>query len=195
MVKVKKIYFESAKFVKKRWFFICESGKNLFMKDLICQILEVEKNISIIEKLEKVKNQKRNVVFLCVGNSSVWFDSFGPIVGSFLQTRGVDNFVYGNVRSNILMKNICEYVDMIHKFHVNPYIIVVDSSVSDVSSFELLVKEESTICGAFSENPCQIGDLKIACLVPSKDVFSDKNKNRFASQIKKICLFLNFVFC
>lgn len=165
------------------------------MNDLICQILEVEKNVSIIKKLEKAKNQKRNVIFLCVGNSSVWFDSFGPIVGSFLQTRGVDNFVYGNVRSNILMKNIYEYVDIIHKFHVNPYIIVVDSSVSNVSEFALLVKEEPTICGAFSENPCKIGDLKIACLVPSKNIFSEENRNHFASQIKKICLFLNYVFC
>lgn len=165
------------------------------MKDLICQILKVEKNISIIEKLEKAKNQKKNVVFLCVGNSKIWFDSFGPIVGSFLQCRGVENYVYGNVNSNVLSNNICEFIDMIYKFHVNPFIIVVDSSISNVSSFDLFVNEEPTLCGAFSENPCEVGDLKIACLVPSDNIFSEKNQKGFTSQIKKICLFLDYVFC
>ena len=68
--------------------------------------------------LEKAKENedKRSIVFLCVGNAKVWFDCFGPYVGSLLQKLEIDYYVYGNVRSNILTNNIEEYVNMIYRF-------------------------------------------------------------------------------
>ncbi len=165
------------------------------MENNFSQYIKIQNNISIIEKLEKAKNENCSIVFLCVGNSKVWFDSFGPFVGSFLQISGIENFVYGNLRSNVLIDNIDEFLNMIYKFHVNPFIIVVDSSIYDGKDFDLLVKEEKTVCGAFSKNPVMVGDLKIACLVPSCEISSGEGYSKILKQIRRICFFLKYVFC
>lgn len=167
------------------------------MINSVDQVLKIQNNISFINKLENVNGLKENrsVVFLCVGNSKIWYDAFGPYVGTLLQKMGIGNYVYGNIRSNILLSNIDEFIDMIYKFHSNPYIIVVDSAISDCSNFDLCVKEEKTVCGAFSENPVEIGDLKISCLIPAKAVLVPKCKNKLIAQIKRICFFIKYVFC
>lgn len=165
------------------------------MENYFCQYVKIQNNISIIEKLENAKKENRSIVFLCVGNSKVWFDSFGPFVGSFLQMCGIEYFVYGNIRSNVLIDNIDEFIEMIYRFHVNPFIIVVDSSVYDGDEFDLLVKQEKTICGAFSKNPIEVGDLKIACLIPSCEISNSDGYSKMLKQMRRICLFLKYVFC
>lgn len=165
------------------------------MENNFGQYVKIQNNISIVGKLEKAKKENCSIVFLCVGNSKVWFDSFGPFVGSFLQMSGVECFVYGNLSSNVLIGNIDEFLDMIYKFHVNPFIIVVDSSIYDGNDFDLLVKEEKTVCGVFSKNPIEIGDLKIACLVPSCEISTSDGYSKMVKQMRRICFFLKYVFC
>lgn len=166
------------------------------MENCVKQVIKVQNNISFINKLEKAKmmSNSRSVVFLCVGNSKIWFDAFGPYVGSLLQKMGVKNYVYGNNRYNILGNNIKNFVDLIYRFHINPYIIVVDSSVSNVSEFDIFVSEEKTVCGAYSESPYEVGDMKISCLVPSKAILNASKKDQMILQIKRICYFLKYVF-
>ena len=162
----------------------------------IVKVLKVQNNISIINMLEKAKQnkQKSNIVFLCVGNSKIWYDCFGPFVGSLIQKLGLEYFVYGNIRSNILLSNIQEYINMIYRFHTNPYIIVLDSSISDVLDFDIIVKEGATVCGAFSQSPLEVGDMKISCLVPAKEIKSSAGYTKMLSEIKRIGFFLNHVF-
>ena len=171
-------------------------GQYCFMNREISLYLKALNNVSIVSMLEKAKENKdkRSIVFLCVGNSKVWFDCFGPYVGSLLQKLGVEYYVYGNVRANILTDNIEEYVNMIHRFHVKPYIIVFDSAVSDVEEFDISVKEEQTTCGAFSENPFSVGDMKVSCLVPVKEIKSSVGYAKMLSVVRKIGFFINYVF-
>lgn len=158
--------------------------------------LKALNNISIISMLEAAKENedKKSIVFLCVGNSKVWFDCFGPYVGSLLQKLGIEYYVYGNVRSNILTNNIEEYVNMIYRFHVNPYIIVFDSAISDVEDFDIVVKEGQTTCGAFSDKAFSVGDLKVSCLVPAKEIKSSAGYVKMLAAVKRIGFFINYVF-
>lgn len=161
----------------------------------IVDVLKVQNNISIINLLEKAKHvHGRNVVFLCVGNSKIWYDCFGPFVGSLAQSLDFEYFIYGNARSNILLSNIDEYIEMIYRFHVNPYIIVFDSSISDVLDFDIIVKEGKTVCGAFSKSPVEIGDLKVSCLVPKSEIGNASGYFKMLSQIKRLGFFLEYVF-
>lgn len=170
--------------------------KNYFMNSEADLYLKVLNNVSIVSVLEKVKekNYDRSIVFLCVGNSKVWFDCFGPFVGSLLQRLGLQYYVYGNIKSNILTNNIKEYVNMIYRFHVKPYIIVLDSSISNAKDFDIVVKEEKTTCGAFSEKPFTVGDLKVSCLIPIAKIKNSSGYVEVLSMIKRIGFFLNYVF-
>ncbi len=177
-------------------FYIYLIGQNCFMNKEVGLYLKALNNVSIVSMLEKAKENedKRSIVFLCVGNAKVWFDCFGPYVGSLLQKLGINYYVYGNVRSNILTNNIEEYVNMIYRFHVNPYIIVFDSSICEVEDFELSIKEGQTTCGAFSDNPFSVGDMKISCLVPVKDIKSPDRYVKMLSAVKRIGFFIKYVF-
>ena len=83
---------------------------------------------------------------------------------------------------------------MIYRFHVNPYIIVFDSSICEVEDFELSIKEGQTTCGAFSDNPFSVGDMKISCLVPVKDIKSPAGYVKMLSAVKRIGFFIKYVF-
>lgn len=160
------------------------------------QIIKVQNNIEIVSKLEKLKeiDNSRPIVFLCVGNSKIWYDCFGPFVGSVMQKLGFKYFVYGNNRANVLLNNIVEYISMIYSFHMNPFIVVLDSSISNCDEFDIRVEFESTVCGAFSDQSVEIGDCKISCLVPAKEIKRSVGYYKMIKEIKRICFFLNYVF-
>jgi len=169
--------------------------KNLCMSN-VNQILKVQNNIEMVSKFERLKeiDKTRPVVFLCVGNSKIWYDCFGPYMGSLMQTLGFEYFVYGNNRANILLDNIEEYISMIYSFHINPFIVVLDSAISNQEEFDIRVEFESTVCGALSETPVEVGDFKISCLVPAKQIKSSAGYVKMLKEIKRVCFFLNFVF-
>ena len=114
----------------------------------------------ILEKLIKI-SEEREVVFLCVGNSRVWYDCFGPIFGSVLISLGINKYIYGNTKFNITANNVSYFVELIYKFHNNPYIIVVDSILDGNFCGGLKIREKSIICAGLSNSPLEIGDMSI----------------------------------
>lgn len=72
-------------------------------------------------------------IFLCVGNSNVVGDMFGPMCGHILKNVLKLKYVYGDFSTNITSLNINEvYAEIKSKFPTKP-IIVVDSALSDIS--------------------------------------------------------------
>jgi len=56
-----------------------------------------QNNYNLYKSLEKMikKAGKREIIFLCVGNPKIWFDSFGPIVGSVLKHLKIEKLFMG----------------------------------------------------------------------------------------------------
>lgn len=149
-------------------------------------------NYNMYQCLEKAATQGREVVFLCVGNSKVWYDSFGPLLGGVLQCLNLNKFIYGNHKYNITAKNLGEFVNLIYRFHNNPFIIVIDSCLS--RSTGLKVSLSPCEVAAFSDEKRVIGDLSINYLINKEEIKSPSNFSKMLREIKNVARFINFVF-
>ncbi len=73
-------------------------------------------------------------IFLCVGNSNVVADLFGPLCGEILKTKYKFNNVFGDLKNNITSKNLFQTFKMLKtNFPLNP-ICVIDASLCEVES-------------------------------------------------------------
>jgi len=163
------------------------------MKNL--EILKVYKNLEIYEKLMCLKeiDKKRQIVFLCVGNFKIWFDSFGPIFGSLLKLLDFKYYIYGNIKSNITAKNINEYIDIIYKFHNNPYVIVIDNAVSNEEKPTLKIYEGETQCACLDNNGVLVGDLGIIYCLNKKNIKKPQLYYEMIKEIKTVVRWLQFI--
>ena len=116
------------------------------------------------------RKNKNNIVFLCVGNSHVWYDSFGPIVGSLLQNKyNIQSFVYGNCENNITRSNLFDYIEFVKRKHFNKKIIVLDSAISDDFSLESVVFRKGEVVCAYYNNNVGAGHYGVLCPVVTKE--------------------------
>ena len=140
-------------------------------------------------------SKNREVVFLCVGNSKIWFDSFGPMIGSLLMYLNIDKFIYGNLKKNIKGDNIEEYIDMIYRFHHNPYIVVFDSAISNREEVYLKIREGSTRCASFSSSPVDVGDLSVLLCFSKNNIKNLSNYKLLLKNVKKVAGFIKLIVC
>ena len=153
-------------------------------------------NFNKYQTLKKIKNEcgKRTIIFLCVGNSKIWYDSFGPVIGSLLKMLNCGYYVYGNTQSNITAKNIKDYIEMIYKFHENPYIIVFDNAISNESNPTLKIIKGQTTCAAMSDDNIKVGNLSIIYCFNNKHLKEKNNYYEMLNEIKKVLRLIKFSF-
>ena len=102
----------------------------------------------------------KNIVFVCIGTSTVVGDSFGPIVGSVLKHKLCNDRVkvIGDLQSCITYTNIQKKMNEINNIYSNSLIIVLDSALANKPNIgkifvqnrglkyaESLMKQNSTI--------------------------------------------------
>jgi putative sporulation protein YyaC len=90
--------------------------------------------------LEDVQNN-RDIVVLCIGTDRSTGDSFGPLVGTQLQSMRLRHFsVYGTLSDPVHAVNMEEKIENIHLAHHDPFIIAVDACLGrmkNVGSYQL----------------------------------------------------------
>lgn len=156
--------------------------------------LIANENLKLFKLLEEAsKIEDREVIFLCVGNSKIWYDSFGPVMGSLLMNFELEKYIYGNTRMDIKASNLQEYIDMINKFHINPFIIVFDSALSKENR-GLVLRRGATTCGALSDSKVSVGDLSITYNLTSDMIKDVSNYKGMLEEIKRVARFILFTF-
>ncbi len=145
------------------------------------------------EKLYRI-SQEREVVFLCLGNPKIWYDCFGPMFGNLLRYLNLDKFIYGNVDAPITAKNIEHYVELIYKFHINPYIVVVDATLSKNAEMFVKIAEGSLQCAVLSDKSVNVGDMYISFCINIKETKDPNNYFKMLSCIKQVARMLMFCF-
>lgn len=71
----------------------------------------------------------KDFVFVCLGDSSVLFDSVGALVGDSLKKLNVPTFVYGGVTNPITSKNAEYFIEKIKRVHTGKKLFIVDATV------------------------------------------------------------------
>ena len=77
-------------------------------------------------------------IYMCVGNSDLVADLFGPMCGEMLKNSNKNLKVFGTLSSNITSKNINQVYSFIkQKYPLNP-IVVIDSALGEVEEMGMV---------------------------------------------------------
>lgn len=108
----------------------------------------------------KFRLNKKDKIFICIGNSSILWDSIGPKVGTILQQ--IDDKITCIGSEN---NNICSKTDLIKYYPKikNKYIIAVDVAINKkLSKNDIYITNTAISIGsAFNKNKGTIGNLSI----------------------------------
>ena len=145
-----------------------------------------------------------NFVFVCVGNSSVLFDSFGAVVGDALRSKNLPAFVFGGVENCITTNNVKEVINQINLELKNKKIVIVDctclnnfslnnSSTNNAINFNIksLLKQKIELKKGkvkIANINYECGDYNILC-----ETFCIVNNKVFSLNINDVFLLANKV--
>lgn len=156
-------------------------------------------------KVIKKVNEKRysDLIFICIGTNKIVGDSFGPIVGEILKHNVRDGRikVIGDLTNNINAKNIFQNLKNIEDKYTNPYIISIDSALSNsIEPGNVFIIKKGLIPGsALNKQNIAIGNIGIKGIVAKdeknliKNYYNLKNADyklilKFSKNISKIIL-------
>ena len=126
---------------------------------------------SQIFKLQKyvLENRYKEIVFVCVGNYKIWYDSFAPQFAESLRESNINCYVYGG-KNSIVPDNLIDYMTFIETKHARALIIVVDSCLvtDDRNSCCFFVKKSPMVPAGYT-NTKSFGDISILFGVTRKE--------------------------
>ncbi|MGO1369379.1 MAG: spore protease YyaC [Senegalia sp. (in: firmicutes)] len=90
-------------------------------------------NILLNKLIDLYTPNYTDLVIICIGTDKSTGDSLGPLVGYFLDKRLVSKnkniHLYGTLDKPVHAKNLHEYIDLINKTYINPFVIAIDASL------------------------------------------------------------------
>ncbi|MYL54251.1 spore protease YyaC [Pontibacillus yanchengensis] len=91
--------------------------------------------LSMTQTLKEWVPANRDIVIVCIGTDRSTGDSFGPLIGTLLEEKRLQNiYVYGTLDEPVHAVNLAEKLEHIQQTHRHPYIIGVDACLGKVSS-------------------------------------------------------------
>ena len=100
-------------------------------------------------------------VFLCVGNSNVVGDCFGPLVGEILTNKYQIKRVFGTLKHNVTSKNLAEVYDFIKLKFPFSKIVIVDAALTQEENVGLINFLNSGCVPAHTTNFKIFGDYSL----------------------------------
>lgn len=134
---------------------------------------------NIFKILKEEIHNSYNKVFLCIGTSRCIGDSLGPRVGEILSKKiESDNIcVFGNIEQNVNYSNINIILEKIYKEINNPYLIIIDSALSNKKYIgKIIVNKKNMIIGsALDKQDYKLGSISI------KGIVGENKNNRICN--------------
>lgn len=112
-----------------------------------------------------ITNNYNNPVFLCVGNSQVVGDLFGPLCGEILKNKYNLKTVYGNLTNNITSKNINFVYEKIRQEYPLSPIIVLDAGLGEIEDLGKISLCNYGCLPASKTNKTVMGNISILAKV------------------------------
>lgn len=108
------------------------------------------------------------IVFVCIGTDRSTGDSLGPLVGTLLEEKNLQNFhVYGTLDQPIHAVNLAEKLNEIQSKYGNPYIIGIDACLGRTKNVGAIQVGNGPVkpgAGVNKELPA-VGDIHITGIV------------------------------
>ena len=122
-------------------------------------------------KVNNVKKQYSNYIFVCIGCEKIVGDSFGPMVGGNLKNLSFDDNikieVIGSKENVVNYNNIDKKLKEISKKYTNSCIVLIDSALSKKENIGKIVvtNRNMQIGSALNKNKHIYGDISIKAVV------------------------------
>ena len=100
-------------------------------------------------------------IFLCVGNSNVVGDMFGPLCGDILKNNFKIKNVYGTLTKNVTSKNLINVYNNIKQKHPLSPIVVLDASVGECEEVGTICLEDNGCLPAHNTNNVVMGNVSV----------------------------------
>ena len=116
----------------------------------------------------KLRNNSKELLFLCIGTNKIIGDSFGPMVGTKLTKLNKNINILGNMNEPMGRININKKIEEIKKYQKEKYIIAIDSAISSKKENigKIFITNSSMILGnGINKNILKIGDISIKAVV------------------------------
>lgn len=120
------------------------------------------------EKMYDFSEEFSNIVFVCIGTNKVIGDAIGPTVGNSLKNIENDYIkVYGTMSNTMNFVNSKDIIEEIYRKYDNPYLITIDSALSDIKEKGDIVlgKGYIKIGNALDKSICFFSNVNIKCIV------------------------------
>ncbi|ACD54097.1 UNVERIFIED_ORG: spore protease YyaC [Clostridium botulinum] len=122
----------------------------------------------LLSELKPILDEKRNIVFLCIGTDRSTGDCLGPLIGYKLQFLSYDNIhICGNLKNPIHSKNLVQRIDEINLKFNNPFIIAIDSCLGKINNIgKIFIDKKPLYPGkALNKDLPAVGDISITGIV------------------------------
>lgn len=117
--------------------------------------------------IDGLNQDKRTLVFLCIGTDRSTGDCLGPLVGTRLLQRGYELPVYGTLDDPVHALNLSDKLEEIKNIHSDPFIVAIDACLgrSDRVGY-INVKQGALNPGtALNKDLPAVGDVHISGIV------------------------------
>lgn len=134
-------------------------------------------HIEFVNNLKNKIQNKRNIIFCCIGTDRVIGDCIGPITGSLLKSKINSENIYGDLDENLTFNNIDKKISEINSKFKNPFIIAVDAALSDKKNIgKIFVEDGGIFIGkGLNKRKRKVGNIGIKVVV-GKD-YNDNDLN------------------
>lgn len=134
-------------------------------------------HIEFVNNLKNKIQNKRNIIFCCIGTDRVIGDCIGPITGSLLKSKINSENIYGDLDENLTFNNINKKISEINSKFKNPFIIAVDAALSDKKNIgKIFVEDGGIFIGkGLNKRKRKVGNIGIKVVV-GKD-YNDNDLN------------------
>lgn len=122
----------------------------------------------LFSELKPILNQKRQIVFLCIGTDRSTGDCLGPLIGYKLQFMSNNNIhVYGTLKNPVHSKNLVQKLEEINDKFNNPFIIAIDACLGKINNIgKIFIDKNPLYPGrALNKDLPAVGDISITGIV------------------------------
>ena len=163
------------------------------MEETYDQFVE-EFNINLKKRVEE--KEFSHLIFLCIGTDRITGDAFGPLVGNKLIDIYGDRdniHIIGSLENPVVASNIDRVMIYIKESFESPFIIAIDSAVSNRNSIgKIIVSNDGINLGSgLDKKSLKVGDIGIKGIV-SKNLGNPKY-NFILLQNTSLNLIMNMV--
>jgi len=126
----------------------------------------------IFQSLLNFNPNNKRPIFVCIGSDLVLGDSLGPLVGTFLKSKGVRSYVYGTLNLPVTAKEVEYARTHLKQMHPNSTVIAIDAAVGDPDDVGLIkITNKGLKPGlGVDKNLGIIGDASIIGVVAGKSL-------------------------